>query len=347
MTKGPREVVGSPQGALILCTGRCGSTIVADLVAEYPGMLPLIEFFYAQFQDGIPEGVLSGAEFWSLLGRPWRELNTAIGLGRVPDELRYAIGDPAKAPVMTGLLGFTLPAISEEPDKLLAELSEIVPAFPAQPVSAHYHRLFGLLCELSGRDRWVEKSAGSCTYASDLLPMFPQAKIVYLVRDCVDVALSMTRHPMFQLAELRVDLASRMGVDPYTDGFTLPEGDLDPELERLLPGRLVAGTLDERAGSVDSLIRLVIIQATMAKEAEKALAVRPAGQVLRVRYEALLDRPQQELERLGRFLGLPEWEAWARRSALRIRRPRRTHPEPAPAQRNLLNSVYRSIINAP
>ena len=347
MTKDLPGARTSPEGALILCTGRCGSTIVADLLAEFPGMLPIMEFFYAQFQDGIPEGTRTGAEFWSLLNQPWWELNTAIGFGRVPAELRYEIDDPANPPTMSGLLGFTLPAISEEPDKLLVELAEIVPAFPAQPMSAHYHRLFELLCELSGCDRWVEKSAGSCMNAPDLLPMFPKAKIVYLVRDCVDVAMSMTHHPMFQLAELRVDLASRTGADPYAAARTVPHDGLDPRLEGLLPGRLEAGVLDERAGSEDSLIRLVKIQAVMARQAEKALAVRPADQVLRLRYEDLLNRPQEELARLGRFLELPRSEEWARRSAPRIRRPRRTRAELAPTQRNLLNSVYRSIINAP
>ncbi len=347
MTKTLPGIPAAPEGALILCTGRCGSTIVADLLAEYPGVLPIMEFFFAQFADGIPEGAPTGEEFWSLLNRPWRELNTAIGIGRVPAELRYPIDDPARLPEMSGLLGFTLPMISEEPDTLLAELAEIVPDFPVRPVRAHYHRLFELLCELSGCDRWVEKSAGSCMNAPDLLPMFPQAKIVYLVRDCVDVAMSMTRHPMFQLAELRVELAFRTGTDPFAAGYTAPETGLDPELKRLLPEYLDAGALDERAGSEDSLIRLVMIQAMMARQAEKALAVRPADQVLRIRYEDLLDRPQEELTRLGRFLELPRWEDWARRSAPRIQRPHRTHIEPAPAQRNLLKSVYRSVINAP
>ena len=347
MTKDLPGVPAAPEGALILCTGRCGSTIVADLLAEYPGMLPIMEFFFAQFADGVPEGASTGEEFWSLLNRPWAELNTAIGIGRAPAELRYPIGDAARLPEMSGLLGFTLPMISEEPDKLLAELAGIVPDFPTGPVSDHYHRLFGLLCELAGCDRWVEKSAGSCMNAPDLLPMFPQAKIVYLVRDCVDVAMSMTGHPMFQLAELRVELSSRLGTDPFAAGYTAPESGLDPELERLLPGRLDAAALDERAGSEDSLIRLVMIQAMMAREAEKALSVRPAGQVLRIRYEDLLNRPQQELTRLGRFLELPRWEEWARRSAPRIRRPCRTRAEPAPGLRNLLTSVYRSVINAP
>nr|UTI67644.1 AptB [Actinoallomurus sp. ID145808] len=347
MTEDLPGAPASPEGTLILCSGRCGSTIMVDLLAEYPGVMPIVEFFYAQFQDGVPEGTLTGAEFWSLLNQPWSVLNTAVGLGRVPAELRYKTDDPAKHSSMSGLLGFTLPAISDEPDELLAELAGIVPDFPAQPVHAHYHRLFELLCALSGCDRWVEKSAGSCVFTADLLRMFPRARIVYLVRDCVDVAMSMTHHPMFQLAELRVDVVQRMGADPYAAGHTMEDEVLDPELARLLPGRLDAGTLDERAGSEESLIRLVIMQATMAREAERALAAHPADRVLRIRYEDLLDRPQEELARLGRFVGLPQWEEWALRSAPRIRRPSRKHAELTPAQRNLLNSVYRSILNAP
>jgi putative sulfotransferase len=337
----------SRDGALILCTGRCGSTVVADVLADHPDTMPLMEFFYAQFQTGIPEGTPTGEEFWSLLNRPWRSLNTMVSLGRVPAELRYKADDPANMPEMSGLLGFTLPAITDEPDKLLAQLGELVPEFPAQPAGAHYRRLFELLCELSGRDRWVEKSAGSCMHAAELGEMFPDAKMVYLVRDCVDVATSMTYHPMFQLAELRVELMFRAGVDPYVPEFTMPEEGFDPELDYLLPERLTTDTLDARAGSQDSLLRLAGMQAVMARKAEEALATKPEEQVLRMRYEDLLDNPYEELDRLGRFLELPEVEEWARRSAARIRRPERSRPELAPEQQNLMRSVYHSIRNAP
>ncbi|MDL4817260.1 sulfotransferase family protein [Actinomadura opuntiae] len=347
MTHELSPAAAEPEGTLVLCSGRCGSTIVADLLAESPRTLPILELLYAHFQDGVPEGTVTGAEFWALLNRPWRALNTVVGLGRVPAEVRYRIEDPANPPTLSALLGFTLPAISDDPEGLLGTLGAIVQEFPAGPVGAHYRRLFASLCELTGGERWVEKSAGSVLYIRELLPMFPQARIVHLVRDCVDVALSMSRHPMFQLAELRHELLQRMGADPYAAGYTAPDEAPDPEVERLLPGRLDAAALDERAASEEPLIRLVVMQAVMARHAEEALAARPSDRVLRMRYEDLLDRPQEELARLARFLELPDGEEWARRSAPRIRRPQRTGTELEPRQRNLLKSVYRSVLNAP
>ena len=140
---------------------------------------------------------------------------------------------------------------------MLGKLNNMVPYFPEQPLSAHFHQLFELLCELSDKDRWIEKSAASCLYAPDLLPMFPGAKIIYLMRDCVDVAMSMTHHPMFQLGDLSMEfvlhsgidpLPLRSGIDPYSTGSSMPERELAPELERLLPEKLTADLLDEPAG---------------------------------------------------------------------------------------------------
>jgi putative sulfotransferase len=362
MTKNDGKTPAAKDGALILCSGRCGSTIVTDILGEHPGMLPILEFFYAHFEDGIPSGTPTGPEFWAMLNRPWRSLNAVAALGRIPAELRHKLADPAKlsgvdrtrasayggmAKGMSALLGFTLPAISDDPDGLLAELGQVVPDFPQQPLGDHYQQFFSLLTEVTGKEQWIEKSAGSGLYADELMPMFPQAKIVYLTRDVIDVVMSMSRHPMFQLAELRMDLTFRVGGDPYAEGFDLPASGLDPAVEKLLPSQLDASTLDERASSMDSLIRLTKLQAVMARQTERILDEQPAGKVLRLQYEKLLDHPYEELSRLGEFLGLSGCEQWARESSQRIQRPNRPYVKPDTGQQGALREVYETVYNIP
>ncbi|MEU7873536.1 sulfotransferase domain-containing protein [Dactylosporangium sp. NPDC049140] len=296
--------------AIIINTGRCGSTLLSDLIAEQPDTLSVQEFLmWVPWTAGAE--VLTGAAYWWTLSSPSTQLATLFRIGLTPSEVRYPAhgrwaGNLTELPQ---ILATTLPKISADPDGLYDTLAELVPKFPAQPLARHHRMFLDLLTSLTGRRRWVERSGGSSNIAQCLLQNFPDAKIVYLTRNWTDTAESMSRHSCFQLMQLRVESAGRYGVDP----FEITPGQLVPaEVERYLPGRLTAETLRERGRDVRRYRGLC---AFLASQAEQAIADARPRHLLTMAYEDLVDDPPAQLGQLGRFLGLEDWQQWADRVA--------------------------------
>ncbi|MER7274890.1 sulfotransferase domain-containing protein [Dactylosporangium sp. NPDC000244] len=295
--------------AIIINTGRCGSTMLSDLIAEQPDTLSVQECLMWVTPGIASETVLTGPAYWSALSAPSTQLATLVRTGLVPPEVRYPAhgrwaGNLAELPQ---ILAITLPKLSADPDRLYDMLAGLVPAFPEQPLARHHRMFLDLLTSLAGRRRWVERSGGSSNIAPRLLRDFPDARIVYLTRDWADTARSMSRHSCFQLMQLRVELVGQYGLDP----FEIAPGQRVPaEVERYLPDRLTAETLRERGQDVR---RFQGLCAFLASQAEQAIADARPRRLLRMAYEDIVDDPLPQLERLGRFLGLEDWQPWARR----------------------------------
>ena len=61
---------------------------------------------------------------------------------------------------------------------------------------------------------WVERSGSSIDYVDGLLGLFPRARIVHLVRDGREVALSMRNHAAYRMAVQLLYGVMPDGVDP-------------------------------------------------------------------------------------------------------------------------------------
>lgn len=302
----------SPVGqAIIISTGRCGSTLLSDLVAEQSDTLSAHEFLASVETWSGDRGVVGGAEYWSRLSSPRPELATLFRIGVGPAEVCYPAdgrwaGNLVELP---RILATTLPKISSDPDRLFDRLAELVPGFPDQSLARHHQMFLELLTSLVGRRRWVERSGGSSHFARYLLEGFPAAKIVYLTRNREDTARSMSRHSSFQLLQLGLEVLGRYGVDL----FQLDADQQVPEeLVRYLPSRLTAETLSERGRDVQRYRRLC---AFLTSEAEQAITDAGPRDLLRMTYEDLVGDPLAQLARLGRFLEFDDWEQWAERVA--------------------------------
>jgi putative sulfotransferase len=306
-----------PDRSIIISNGRCGSTLLSDLIAEDSGTLSAQEFFMSVAPWATSADVLTGPEYWALISSPKPELATLFRIGLPPKEIRYpATGRWAEnLAELPRILAITLSKITDDPDALFDVLAARVPSFPTQRVTQHHQMFLDLLTGLTGRRRWVERSGGSSHVAPYLLAAFPTAKIVHLTRNWEDTAQSMSRHPSFQLIQLRVEFLGRCGLDPFrvAPGQAVPE-----ELERYLPDRLTAELLRERGRDVRRYLGLC---AFLSSQAEQALADTPPDALLTMRYEELVAEPVAQLERLGEFLNLDDPSGWARRVAGRVRRP--------------------------
>ncbi|MEE6263157.1 sulfotransferase [Plantactinospora sonchi] len=314
-----------PGNAIIISTGRCGSTLLSDLIAEQSDTLSVQEFFMSVEPWTDANDVVSGAAYWSRLSSPRLELATLFRIGLAPVEVCYPEDGrwAGRLIELPRILATTLPKISSDPDHLYDTLAELVPRFPDQPVVRHHQTFLDMLTTLTGRRHWIERSGGSSHVAPYLLKNFPTAKIVYLTRNWADTAQSMSRHPSFQFLQLRMESLGRYGLDPFQVAADEP---VPEELERYLPSRLTAQTLRERGQDVERYWGLC---AFLASEAEQAIADARPRELLTMTYEDLVDDPLTQLGRLGRFLAFDDWETWAHRVVGSVQaRPRRQEKAP-------------------
>jgi putative sulfotransferase len=181
--------------------------------------------------------------------------------------------------------------------------------------------LLDLVAELEGRRRWVERTGASSMVAYPWLSVNPDAKVIYLTRNTTDTALSMSKHPVFQLSAIRNQFHQRYGADPYVRVLerALP-AELPEEMRRLLPENLTAQTLrelDYDLGFYETTI------AQMNGSAEQALADLQPRELLRVRYEDILADPVTQLTGLGEFIGFADPAGWAIQVAAQVNPPKK------------------------
>jgi hypothetical protein len=325
-----RTLPAGPPPVIVTGTGRCGSTMISDLLARHPEVLSVSELFTAIDTPAVP-GPMTGADFWALLCRldPWvaemvrgriavREKHYPFGTGRYRPES----GIPA-------ICLLTLPHLTDDPDGLFDRLAAEVPRWGTAPAEVQYRRLFQHLATILGRRVIVERSGGSLRFLDDLLRIFPDARVVHLHRDGPDTALSMSRHPAFAILARLTELRRR---DSSTD-LRRPDGE-DPA--SLPPGRLTAEAPREPVplapyGRLWSLLLL---------GAEPHLAALPPDRLLALDYRDLVAEPMRHLVELARFGGFEPDPAWLRDAARSIR-PGRTGAAaglPEPQRRELRRS---------
>lgn len=322
-------------GAFVVSSGRCGSTLVSRLLNTHPHLLSIQELLAYMGPFGLGNHVMTGPQFWDLLCRPYEALSTLARVDRLPPELSHR--DRARTvqaePRSLSRILVALLATSDRPDETYCRLASEVPAFPELPLPSQYRRLFGLLTARLGRSAWVERSGGSSLIAADLVRMFQAAKFVHLQRNGVDAALSMSRHPVYQLMTIRRDLRYACGHDPYgDDGEQRALRNVPARLAGLLPENLTAAALDQRATSPS---RFLLAWSFMTMRAESALKELPIQQVHRLWFEDLLTDPYRELVSLGEFLELPDLDAWARQAASGVRAPHNRVPADDPLRDEL------------
>jgi putative sulfotransferase len=312
---------------VIISTGRCGSTLLSDLIAEdretlsvYESLLPVMGPLTL-----MPATELTGTEYWAMMSEVEPPGSPLLRVGVVPPEFAY----PGKgrwpagnAAMLPPILHACLPKISADPDQLFDALAVTVPQFPAQPLGLHQRMLLDLLAVMHGRRRWVERTGGSAVAAYSWLAACPDAKVIYLTRNLADTTRSMSRHPVYQLLAIQAEFRRRYGAEPYTKELAsaVPDAaELPEEMRRLLPSQLTRQTLQE----LDLGLGVYeMICTEMNHATERALAELQPRQLLRLRYEDLAAEPVDELTKLGAFLGFTDTAGWAARAALRVRSSR-------------------------
>jgi hypothetical protein len=214
----------------IVGTGRCGSTMMSNLVRMHPRLLSLSEFFMSLGGRAFTLREPDGERFWRLLSRlppiAGRMLakGPADGGGAVWLRQRRALR-PADVPP---ILVTALPHLTRDYDALYDELGPFLRGGGRAPLGQHYQYLFEWLCRRFDRERVVERSGSSLLFVPALARLFEGAKFVHLYRDGRDAAISMQRHAFFRLIVRSAGLFERVGLDPYRPPFRFGTSRLYP-----------------------------------------------------------------------------------------------------------------------
>ncbi|WP_181348120.1 sulfotransferase [Thalassobacillus sp. CUG 92003] len=316
----------------IISTGRSGSTALSNCINLHPNLLSLSEFLLSiNMQPSGPENSSwpglslerwDGKQFWDFLSKT-QPMNLApyIKEGVQIKEFLYEVSDTSRFNMETGIpsiLGMTLPHLTDKPDQLFEELESVVPQFPEDQLNNQYQRLFDWLLQRFQKDVCVERSGMSVDVVDRLITMFPDAKFIFLYRDVRETAMAFNRFQPYKLGTALKEAKETTGEDPSnptTDISRLGEYKwLHPDyftVEKLKQFEVPYEELGENLSS--SLV-----------SAAEHLSKLPSEQVLNLRYETLMEAPEDQLNRVIQFIQpestTPEQDkAWVEQSAAIIR----------------------------
>lgn len=237
---GQAKHAGAVEGrtpVFIVSTGRCGSTLLTNMIRLNPQILSLSEFFGLLLTGPFPEGVLSGAEYWSLLSTPHTFVASAYRVGAPIEEFLYEVQPNSRFTAATGIppiMVTSLPHLTDDPEALYDEVEKFVLALDPAPVADQHRQLFEWLADRAGARVWVERSGYSLRHVPELIRLFPGARFVHLYRDGRESAYSMSRSGAFRLGAVYMKLIEALGMNPFDepvpDNVTVP-----PELVPLMP----------------------------------------------------------------------------------------------------------------
>lgn len=295
---------------LVLSTGRCGSTMISDLLSRHPAVLSLSEFFVPLGPEAFAHDSIDGDGFWRILSRQSPALRAMLRDGIVVDEMLYPYDQPGMRYGLADLppmMMVTLPHLTDAPEALYDALEPVVRARPAMPIADQYRALFEDLAGRLGRRVWIERSGGSLMLAAKLLRLFPDARVIHVHRDGRDTAMSMEKHHNFKVLVGAMKAARRLGVDA-TREFTRDRGRrLDVLSQRMIFPFINARRLAEGV----TLPELGAFWSLMIGLAREVLDPLPPDRLLTVAFEDVQRAPREQLQAMIRFIdpGLddPAW----------------------------------------
>jgi putative sulfotransferase len=316
----------------VVGTGRCGSTMLSNMLREHPDVLSLSEFFSILSDGGhripemFPPQMIDGRTFSDLISgvTSWNHflLKNCV---EFPEALYPYQSPSARYSAETGvpaILLTTLPHLTADHDALFDVLKDEVFGWPTATIGEHYRHLFRWLSKRFGKHLWIERSGGVLLMAEPLFETFLDARIVHIVRDGRDTALSMCEHSVFRLSFLMNSIEQHLGVHPIWS-FDRTKIDLVPaDLRPFLPESFDLQAL--RAVRMPAAFGGAL-WSQQIDNSFKALSRFPADRLLLLRYEDFFIDPKGQLDTLAAFLGDDFVdEAWSTRCAFSVRKPRST-----------------------
>lgn len=256
--------------AFVVGTGRCGSTLLSELMRDFSSGTSLSEFFTMLGGPAALAGVeVDGPAFWQSLDRIRSDVWELLCAAPDMPEVLWRAEERSR---MSPLKAVPLPHLTHRVDDVHAALKEFVSRLPRRAVAEQYSAVFEWLQRRMHKRYWIERSGGSLEYVDRLLACWPEAKFIHVFRDGPSCAVSMARHPFF-----RARVARMLARDAAL-----------PAIQAL--DRVVA------------LDRFAAYWSAVIVSGVRALSRVPRSQVLHVAYEELTARPFDTIAGVLRFL---------------------------------------------
>jgi len=320
----------TPPSIFIVGTGRCGSTMLSNMLREHPKILSISEFFpYAvdiggRVSQAFTKDLIDGKAFWQIIGTITPRAGLMVKNDVIFAELIYPFKSPkSRFSSNTGvptILNATLPHITPEYDLLFDEIHHEVIDRPPATISEHYQYLFTWLQKRFNKELWIERSGGIFVLIKQIYKTFPNSRYIHIVRDGRNTALSLSKHLGFRMFLLGNILSEKLGVDPYEFKDRTNIDRLPLELQKFLPekfDRLAFLNYQLPLSQYGQLWSQQIIDGL------KILKKVSRERVLTIVYEDLLKDPQTELQNLAEFLGKEFVDrTWIEIAAATVRQPR-------------------------
>ena len=323
---------------LVLGTGRCGSTMVSNLLNAHPRILSLSEFFSYVGMDAFRLTNPTGDQLWQIYSR--QRPRTRLMLRESYEELLYPVDGPGQRYTrhdVPPILCATLPHLTEQYEALYEELESFVRAQPQQPTFLHFRNLFAHLCQRFGCHVWAERSGLTLLAGSRLLRQFPETRVIHIYRDGRETAASMSRHYLFRMIvatfkRLRMFRLFLATMPLMSKGG--PSENIASLMEAVIPRLVRYETLPfdklkttDFAAFWNALIAL----------ADRVLGELPPSRLLSLKLEDIQAEPESHLRRLVRFIDPAlEDEDWIRKAS--------AIPRPTPSRFQSIEPEERSAI---
>lgn len=301
---------------IVLSTGRCGSTMISDVLNRHPKVLSLSEFFSFLGIRAFRKKRLDGKAMWDLCTRQSPLLRALLTSDKIISEIIYPFHAPQarfSPRNLPAILCTTLPHLTPDFDSLYDELGPVVRARPREDLADQYRFLFEWLRDRFDRDLWIERSGASLLFGFRLLKLFPEARVVHIYRDGRDTAMSMNRHGAFVILLATLQKLRRVGLKPpyYSriENNTVkgPPPDAPPVYSALegFVQSLVLRLLDleQMARQEFELEAYGELWSRMILFGHRYLASLPPDRLLALSYEDVLQHPREKLTELIEFVG--------------------------------------------
>jgi hypothetical protein len=314
------------QPVFIVSAGRCGSTMLSNMLRGHPDVLSISEFLVtvsdlgARIASAFPEGRMKAEQVWSVLGGLNPRQSLMLRHGLETDETLYPLAPTSAFTRETGvpaILLTTLPHLTPDHDALFGELHRFVMTLDTAPAARQYERVFEWLQRGLGKKVWVERSGGLLRAVPRLAEEFPQARFVHVVRDGRDCAISMSKHAGFRMMMACTIINQILGYDPFETEDRTGAEDLPEQLYHFLPEHFEVKNFRNLIAPSTFFGHYWSGEMTRGL---KALAQLPEDRLLTLHFEDIVTDPAPWLRRLIEFIH-PEFvdEDWVRGAAAIVR----------------------------
>ena len=320
----------------IVSTGRCGSTMLSDMVNLHPRMLSVSEFLSCLADRALVGGSLDGEAMLRRLGTLAPVGKALLRNGLIVSEYLYRFGPGSRfgPDDVPPIMGVTLPHLSADPEALWDELVPAIRSRRRDTLAGHYRHFFEWLARRFERDIWVERSGASLFYLPKLARLFPDARFVHVYRDGRDTAMSMQRHYVFRMYAQVSSMLKNAGLDPFKPANWPGTSPWMPWFTPLRFRFFSAKRFQER--KLD-LPLFGWLWSNMIERGTGHLAELPPNRVLSMRFESVIESPREEMSRFIDFVG-PEFRdaEWLDRVSGLPRRKPPSHLRLAPEEHDRL-----------